>query len=206
MAADSEKVIEEVLAAKSAGLLNGNGITRASAYGVRNRKNSRQIGPLFRNTLSSTIRDAQIHCDFSAIRKVLHRRKRQTAAHRITHPSVACWVAKYNGELVAFDIISPIADSFDVKSAKEYPSSFTIYILSGFAIGSLLITSHSIRAWQVFTDDLVRSIGTPRRVIADLGGTTLYGEECGGGIGSRIRMADDLRRAKMGYLSDLRDR
>ena len=64
-----------------------------------------QLGHCSENTLETTIRAAQMHVDSSAILKVLRECGCQNALQRITPPQVSCWLAKYNGGIVAMDII-----------------------------------------------------------------------------------------------------
>ena len=95
---------------------------------------------------------------------------------RINPPSVACWLAKYNGEIVAPAIISPCADCFGGKVATQYPALFMIDSLSRFVNCSWLINRASIHDGQLFMNDGVRTIGKPRRVITVRGGPTLPGQ------------------------------
>ena len=135
-----------------------------------------QLGHCSENTLETTIRVAQMHVDSSLIQKVLDKCGCQTAVQRITPPQVACWLGKYNGEIIALDIIYPFKDCFNEKIAKEYPALFMIDSLSRFINCTLLINRASIHATQIFLNDWVGTIGKPRRIITDQGGPTLAGD------------------------------
>ena len=84
-------------------------------------------------------------------------------------------MAKYNGEIVAIDIVFPFADCFGGELAKEYPALFTTDSLSRCINCSPLIARDSTRASQVFMNEWVRIIGKARRVITDRGRPTLSG-------------------------------
>ena len=79
-----------------------------------------QLGHCSENTMETTIRSAQMHVDSPLIQKILRECGCQNALRRITPPQVACRLSKYNGEIVAMDIISPFTDCFGEKLAKEY--------------------------------------------------------------------------------------
>ena len=64
-----------------------------------------QLGHCSENTLITTIRADQMHCDLAVIQAVLAKRGCQTAVQRITLPVVASTMAKYNGEIIALGVI-----------------------------------------------------------------------------------------------------
>ena len=71
-----------------------------------------QLGHCSENTLISTIRAAQMHCELPVIQAVLVKCGCQTAVQRITLPVVASTLAKYNGGIIALDVIFPLANFF----------------------------------------------------------------------------------------------
>ena len=134
------------------------------------------MGLCSENTLLTTIREAQTHFDLPAIREMLTKFGCQTTVRRITLPSVEIWMTKYNGEIIAMGIISPFADCFGERIAKDYPALFMIDSLSRFINCSWLIARASEHAGRIFMDDCVRPLGKPRRIISDKGGPTLAGK------------------------------
>ena len=140
-------------------------------------KNHVQLGHCSGNTSTSATRDAQMHChcDLSAIQKVSEKCKCRTASRRIAHPSVACWLGKYNGEIADLDIISQFADCVDEELGNEYPSLLMIGSLPRCINCPVVITKASIHSGHVFMNDWVSTIGKPRRAIADRGGPTFQG-------------------------------
>ena len=135
-----------------------------------------QLGHCSENTLVTTIRAAQMHCYLVVIQDVLAKCGCQTAVRRITPPVVASTAAKYNGEIIALDIIFPFTNCFDGRISKEHPALFMIDSLSRFVNCTLLVNRASGYAAQVFINDWVRTLGKPRRIITDRGGPTLQGD------------------------------
>ena len=135
-----------------------------------------QLGHCSENALLTTTRSAQMHCDLSVIQTMMGKCGCQTAVRRITLPPVASMAAKFNGEIIALDIIYPFTDCFDEKISKEFPALFMIDSLSRFVNCALLINRASGHASQIFLDDWVGTLGKPRRIITDRGGPTLQGE------------------------------
>ena len=134
-----------------------------------------QLGHCSENTLLSVIKAAQLHGEKSLIEKLYADCKCQVAVQRITPPNVACWLAKYNGEIVAIDIIFPFKDCCEEKLHKQFPALFMIDSLSRFINCSMLIGRTAEHVGSVFVNDWVRTIGKPRRIITDAGGPSLTG-------------------------------
>ena len=139
------------------------------------RKTNAQLGHCSGNTLGSTIREGRAHVYSSAIQRALEIRGRQAEIQRIAPPSAACCLAKYDGETVDIDIIFPLADCFEEQVANGRHAMFAIDSLSRFVNCSILTNRSSIPAGKVFTNDWVRTIDKPRRIIADRGGPTFPG-------------------------------
>ena len=127
------------------------------------------------NTSKTVLKSAQMHGDPALIQKLFTDCKCQVAAQRITSPTVACWLSKYNGEIIALEIIFHSMIAGGEKVSKEFPALFTIDSLSRFINCSLLISRTAEHCGQTFLNDCVRTIGKPRRIITDAGGPTLTG-------------------------------
>ena len=83
-----------------------------------------RLGNCSENTMETTIRATRTHVGSSAIQEGLRIFGLRNAIPRIAHPDVACWVAKYNGEIAAIDIISSFPNCTDGESAREYAALF----------------------------------------------------------------------------------
>ena len=70
------------------------------------------------NTLRAVVKSAQMHASEELIRKVFAGRKCQMAVQRID-PSRGSRRAKYNGEAIALEIVSPFAERFGGKSGAN---------------------------------------------------------------------------------------
>ena len=69
-----------------------------------------QLGHCSGNALVSVLKAAQMHGESALIQKLYLDCKCQSAVQRIAPPTVACWLSKYNGEIVALGIIFPFKD------------------------------------------------------------------------------------------------
>lgn len=113
------------------------------------------------HSLMTVLRSAQMNGEGESIQKLVGECKCQTAARRISPPTVECRRAKYNGAVATLDIIFPSAGCFAGRISNEYPALFTIGSLSRFINCSLLIPRPADHVGQTFANDWVRTIGYP---------------------------------------------
>ena len=134
-----------------------------------------QLGHCSENTLITVLRSAQMHGDSALIRKLFNDRKCQVDAQRIAPHTAACWLSKYNGEIVAMDVIFPFADCLAAKVAQDFASLFTIDSLSRFINCPMLIARPAEHAGRTFLGDRGRAIGKPRWLLTEAGGPSSTG-------------------------------
>ena len=93
----------------------------------------------------------------------------------IAPPTVACWLSKYNGEIVALGIIFPFDDCLAEKVSGDSPALFTIGSLSRFINCSWPVARSAVHVGQTFLSDRARTVGNLMGLIADDGGPSSTG-------------------------------
>ena len=94
---------------------------------------------------------------------------RRSAKNRPSHSNFPTG----NGEAVALEVTPPFGRRFGEHIPKEYPELFTIDSLSMFINFFLFVARSADRAGGTFVNDWARTIGKPRRIIADSVGPSL---------------------------------
>ena len=110
-------------------------------------------------------------------------------------------VGVYTVEVTAMCVISQFTDSFGEKLAVDYPALFMIYSLPRFANCTLFISRASGRVGRDVPGDWVRTVGNPRRIIADRGcpgSPGKYWADLSHVFGRQIIRAPEFRRIRTG--------
>ena len=107
------------------------------------------------------------------------------SVHRITHPVVSSWIARFSGDVVATDVIRPFVDhgpeglSTQWKAIGEISALLVVDSLTRFVSFRILKNANSEATSQVFANDWAKRFGKQKRIILDRGGTGLVGWEWG---------------------------
>ena len=101
----------------------------------------------------------------------------RNAVRRITTPPHFTMVSKYNGEIAAVDLGYPFADIRSAIKAKQFHALIMADSLSRCANCSFLPEITGRETTTAFVNDWMRTLGKPRRIILDIGGTGYNGPE-----------------------------
>ena len=130
-----------------------------------------QLGHCSEATLTSLLRAAHIVVPVDKITQLFRDCNCQAGVHRVTPPNVSCWIAKYNGEVVAVDICYPFTDAHkEITNGGKFPALIMVDILSRYVNCSLIPKVTGGHVTAAFLNDWVRPLGKPRRVLMDQGG------------------------------------
>ena len=130
-----------------------------------------QLGHCSEKQLAELLKSGRCKVDTMQMRRITHRRNCQRSAHRVTHPVVSSWIARFSGEIAAIDIVRPFADigpgglfPFG-RATGNRPALLVADSLTRFTTCQLRGKLTSLEAPKTFMNDWAKHFGQPKRII-----------------------------------------
>ena len=122
------------------------------------------------NTLFAMLRAARLSVPKELIEALYTECNFQARTHRIAPRNLSRRMAKYNGEILPVDICYPFPESHPEAKWGGFPSLISAGSLPRYVNCSPIGEFPGENALIAFLNDLVSTIGIPRRIIMDNGG------------------------------------